>query len=145
MVSQLFRDFWNAEKSITEDIHFKSNAGHSDIFIFEDVEFVGENCEGMHVTGDYNCRTGSMAFNFQLKGVGAVHRYCLGGPEHHHVGRFHEHIIQKESDVGPANLPYAVRRDDFEKLSPKVAWIKICQEAKIAHTGFFRDPEEWCK
>lgn len=87
-----------------------------------------------------------MAVNFQIKGVGAIRRYCLGGLAHKDVGRYHEHIMQKESDVAPgSNLPFAIDRLDFVELTPKVAWLKICQEAKIAHTADFKDPEEWCK
>jgi hypothetical protein len=145
MVSQRFSDFWESEKSITEDIFFRPSAGHNEVYIFDEIGFVGESCEGMYVTGDYNCRTGSLAVNFQLRGVGAVHRYCLGGPIHKDSGRYHEHLIQNEKDVGSANLPYAVPRTDLVNLSPKVAWLTICKEAKIAHTGKFSDPEEWCK
>jgi hypothetical protein len=145
MVKQRFEDFWTADKSITEDIFFHPSKGHTDIFVFDEIGFSGEYCDEIYVTGDYNCRTGSMAFNFQLKGAGAVRRFCINGQVHGDSGRFHEHIIQKDSDVGPANLPHAVTRSDLEDLTAKLVWFKICEEAKIAHTGQFSNPEEWCK
>jgi hypothetical protein len=145
MVKQRFEDFWKTDKSIIEDIFFSRSVGHTLTYIFKEVGFIGERCEGMYITGDYNCRTGGMAFNFYLKGVGAVRRFCLGGLRHGNAGHYHEHILQKDSDAYPANnLPFAIARNDLKGLEPEVAWRTICLEAKITHTGIFKDPTEWC-
>ena len=145
MVKQRFEDFWAAEKSITEDIFYGKSA-HVHIYTFKEVGFVGEHCDGMAVTGEYNCRTGGMTFNFYLKGFGAVKRFCLGNNRHGDAGRYHEHLIQKDADSNLAsNLPYAISRDDLKQLEPEITWRKICTEGKIVHTGVFKDPQEWCK
>jgi hypothetical protein len=145
MVKQSFNDFWNSQKSIIEDVYF-GKSSHAHTYIFEGLGFVGEHCEGMRVTGEYDCRTGGMTFHFYQKGIGAVRRFCLGNNGHPGVGRYHEHILQKDSDaLAPSNLPYAISRDDFKGLDPFVAWNKICTEGSIFHTGVFNDPREWCK
>jgi len=99
MVKQRFWDFWQAGKSITEDIFFRPSSSHADIFVFDEVGFIGEACEGIYVAGDYNCRTGSISFNFYFEGIGAVRRFCLGGLAHRDAGRYHEHLLQKDSDA----------------------------------------------
>lgn len=142
---QRFKAFWEADKSITEDIHFKASKSHTDIFMFDDVSLIGPGCEGIVLNGDFNCRTGSMTVNFVMQGVGSVRRFCLGGAEHGDAGRNHEHVMREDADASPgSNLPHAIPRADLEKLSPDVVWREICREAKIGHTGRFRDPLEWC-
>lgn len=146
MVMQRFSDFWAAPKSINEIIFYRQNQAHTDAYLFDEVGFVGNHCDGVYITGNYNCRDGSMTVNFYLKGVGAVRRFCLGGPEHGDSGRFHEHILETDCDAYPENnLPYAISRPDMQGLEPEVAWRKICNEANISHTEVYNDPREWCK
>lgn len=146
MVMQRFNDFWAAEKSITDDVFFAASASHTDIYVFDRIRFVGENCEGFAINGNYNCRDGSMTFNFYIEGIGAVRRFDLGGSEHGSIGRYHEHILYREQDASPLyNLPHAVRREDLKGMEPLHAWLKICLEAHVTHTGLFKDPTEWCK
>jgi hypothetical protein len=146
MVTQRFADFWTSQKTINEAIFYRPNKSHSQVYLLEEVGFVGMDCEGIYVSGNYNCRDGSMTVNFYLKGVGSVRRFCLGGPDHGDAGRFHEHILEKDSDAYPENnLPYAIARPDMEGLDPEVAWRKICGEASVSHTDRYSDPREWCK
>jgi hypothetical protein len=145
MVMQRFENFWMAEKSITEDIFFERSVSHSDSYVFDDIEFVGNSCEGVIVSGDYNCKTGAMGVNFHLKGIGAIRRFDIGGSKHKNVGRYHEHYLTKDSDAYPVNnLPFAKNRDDLKGLTPVVLWAAICKEANISHTEVFKDPTEWC-
>jgi len=139
-----FEAFWVVPKSLVEDIHFRAQKGHNDIYIFGGVELIGDLCAGILLNGDFNCRTGSLSLNFTLAGVGAIHRYCLGGPSHKDAGRYHEHFLQQPSDPR-VNLPYAVRRDDLVNLNSTAAWRKICEEANIAHAGTFHEPEGYCR
>ena len=112
------------------------------MFSFDDVEVLTEDFN-LRVNGTFSCRSGALAINFVVVGIGPVHRYCLGGSRHGDGGRYHQHIIQEEDDAR-LNLPYAVRRDDLKDLSSEAAWQKICQESSITHTGEFFPPEELC-
>jgi hypothetical protein len=142
MNRQDFDALWIDGKSIVEDITFIASTGYTDVFSFDDIEILTPDVD-LRVSGTFSCRSGALAINFVVIGLGPVHRYCLGGNRHGESGRYHQHIIQKAED-SRLNLPYAVPRDDLKDLSPEVAWQRICQESSITHSGRFFPPEVLC-
>lgn len=53
---------------------------------------------------------------------------------HKEAGRTHKHEITKETD-SRNNLPFAVKREEYESLSVLDGWKKLCDEANIIHEG----------
>jgi hypothetical protein len=139
-----FDELWRGEKSIIDDIHFSLSKGFTDVWSFDDVEIHGTSYEGLFVNASFACDTGSVVYNFIIKGLGGVHRYCLGGTVHGDAGRYHQHILSDENDVR-RQLPNVVPRNDLRGLSTLQSWRLVCQEANITHTGEFFEAEGLCK
>ena len=131
-------------KCINRDIEFLPHREIRNALMFADVEIISQTVEGLYVNGHYNCNLGSLSFNFSIKGIGSIARYCLNNATHADVGRYHFHRVKKDGDVRK-QLPFAERRDDLRGLSPSQVWPKLCVVANIVHIGHFFDPEVMCK
>ena len=144
MVRRDFEKMWSAEKAINDDVCFTLSKGYDNVFSVDDIEIHGPDCDGLAVNMSFSCKTGGISCNFCIKGLGAIHRYCLGGPNHGNGGRYHQHNIQYASCVR-RSLPHVVPRDEFKGLDTEDAWRRICVEANIKFTGLFFPPEVQCK
>jgi hypothetical protein len=136
-----FEAIWSAEKSIVQDVVFELSRGYTDVYSVDNIEVIGIG--GLFANMSYDCRSAALSCNFTLKGVGAIHRYCMGGTSHGDCGRFHEHYIH-HGDCVRRQLPNVVRRDDLTKKGTEELWRTVCQEANITFTGEFYAPEAQC-
>lgn len=139
-----FEALWNAEKSIVADIQFRPAFVYGRVFIVDDLEVYGEGCNGLTVNMSFDCDSYSLTCHFTQPGVGAIHRYCVGGTIHGEAGRYHQHFIQAPSCIRQG-LKHVVRRDDLPKKTVEEVWNIICSESKITCTGEFFAPEELCR
>lgn len=133
-----------ADKCVNGDIVFVPHRSVPNVFSFERLEILNSMMDGVYMNGHFNCSVPCVTFNITIEGVGAVSRYCVGGPKHGNVGRFHQHSVRREDDIRK-QLPYAVRRDELRGLRAKRVWEVICSEANIVHVGTFFEPEEMCR
>jgi hypothetical protein len=143
MVRAEFDAIWSAEKSIVDDVIFTSVKGNAHVYIAENIEVLGTGFDGLFVNLSFDCAYEGLVCNFTLRGIGAIHRYCMGATIHGDAGRFHEHQIQ-HGDCVRQQLPHVVTRDDLRNITNEERWRKICQEANISFTGTFFAPEVQC-
>lgn len=133
----------NPHKCVNEDVIFARVPGFADLYGFQNVEVLGlDEPISLVVGGHFACREPSVTYNFTLKGLGAVCRYCAGGPKHGSFGRYHVHKANRMKEV-ERSLP-CERRDDLKGLTAEQIWSKICEELNICHTGDFYEPERAC-
>ncbi|HZL29302.1 MAG TPA: hypothetical protein VFC39_22450 [Acidobacteriaceae bacterium] len=145
MIRHEFEDFWREpNKCVTDDIIFRLSVGYGAVYSFDDIPVICQSDMELAVHGSYSCLTRAMSYNFTIKGVGPITRYCAGGPEHHDSGRYHHHLLRHESDPRQ-NLPYAEARPTLEGMSALEIWKLICIEGNISHTGTFYEPEVMCQ
>jgi hypothetical protein len=141
----IFREIWGLpDKCINDDIVFLPMKGFSETHAFSDVGVLMTSEHALAINGHYNCRTGAITYNVVVVGTGAICRYDLGGTSHGPAGRYHSHSVKRADDVR-RKLPNVDRRDDLRGLTAKQAWDKLCEDAKITHTGTFFEPEELCR
>lgn len=144
MDPQGFKDLWDCpDKCVNGDIVFLPMPPLDGVFAFEGVKVLNEVSDDLYLNGRFECSTGAVVFNFTVKGVGAVCRYCIGNVVHQPAGRFHRHSVVK-SDCIRRQLPHVERRDDLRNLSAREAWERVCREAGIFHVGEFFEPEIKC-
>jgi hypothetical protein len=143
MNRQEFESLWNQDKSIIDDVVFVPRQGIPDSFEVENLEVIGENCEGLRVNMTYDCFAQSLVCNFTTN-AGAIHRYCIGTSVHGAAGRFHEHHIRSK-DCVRQQLPHVVARNDMKDKTSRELWDTVCGEANISFTGVFFPPEAQCK
>lgn len=145
MNRQEFEELWaETDKCVTEDITYsRAPGGHHELYCFDYVPVICQSGVELSVSGSYSCRTGACTFTFTINGLGPISRYCLGGPIHGEVGRYHQHLLRNERHVRQ-NLPYAEARPSMEGMTAKQVWAQICFDTDIAHTGNFFEPEVLC-
>jgi hypothetical protein len=140
-----FEALWSEpDKCVTDDIVFRPSFGYLSVYSFDDVPVICQSGIDLRLNGSYSCLTGAISYNFSIKGIGPINRYCAGGPEHRGAGRFHRHLLLQESDPRQ-NLPTAEARPTLESMSALEIWKLICDEGLISHTGIFFEPEVLCK
>lgn len=139
-----FDILWAAPKSVVTDVVFKSKPSYGNVWVAENVEVVGDGCNGLHVCLTYDCVTQSLQCNFTYPPIGlAIHRYCVGATLHGDAGRYHQHHLLTAS-CPRKQLPSVTRRDDLCKKTAKELWNVICEESNITHTETFFEPEIKC-
>ena len=136
---ELLRDL--PDKRITADIRFVATRATDPSLTFSGVTL--ENTAGwiVRVNGTYKPDIPALTINFLIPDVGPICRVDINGPVHKPVGRTHKHSLRRDEDPRK-NLPSADAVPEFEKLSPREAWEKLCGLAHIVHEGTFFDPSE---
>ena len=127
-------------KRITSDIEFTELRQARPNLVFDGISV--ENVDGWDVVlnGTYKPGVPAITYNFVLRGFGPICRIEVNGTSHPGVGRTHKHELRKETD-SRLNLPGpTVRADIQQSSSPRQVWELLCKEAKIEHTGEFKDP-----
>lgn len=89
-----FEAFWNEDKSVVADVHFRYAANYGNVYQVDDVEVYCQSCGGMTLNLSYDCDSRGLTCNFTIPGLGAVHRYCIGATNHGGASRFHQHSIR---------------------------------------------------
>jgi hypothetical protein len=143
MVRAEFDAIWSSEKSIVGDVVFAPAKGTLQVFTADNIEVLGMGFDGLYVNLSFDCQFRGLVCNFTLRGIGAIHRYCIGATIHGDAGRFHEHQIM-HGDCVRQQLPHVVARDDLREMTSEERWHTICQEANITFTGTFFSPEVQC-
>lgn len=138
-----FEALWDAEKAVIQDVNFVPAKGIFNRFIADGIEVIGTAYLGLQICMQYNCETAGLTCNFTVKGLGAIHRYCLNCTIHGGAGRFHEHEILY-GDCVKRQLPHVVPRDDLRDKTTEERWRAICQEVNITFSGTFFPPEVKC-
>lgn len=126
------------DKVIKADIVFTPK--NATTLFFQDVPVSNSLDLEVVLYGTFKPDIPTVTYNFVLKGVGPICRIDVNGTIHKDQGRTHKHGLQKDS-CPRNNLPQAQNRPDFEKLTAKEAWDKICGMANITHEGRFEEPE----
>jgi hypothetical protein len=127
-------------KIITEDIEFHLTQDTAPNFTFESVVVQNELNWNIVLNGTYKPKIPSVTFNFVLKGVGPICRFCVNGTFHPGSGRTHKHALGMDDDPR-LNLPTAAPIQ-FGGLSVSQIWQRVCQMSNITHNGVFTEPEE---
>jgi len=128
------------DKLIIDDIEFFESQLCGPFLIFEGIKIQNSKGYDLRLNGRYNPLLPSIVYNFRILDVGAICRYEVNSTEHN-GSRTHKHALVEEDDPR-RNLPTRVTpRPDLEGKTAKQVWDKVCQEAKIEHTGKFISPE----
>jgi hypothetical protein len=127
------------DKVIKADIEFVAANETSPNLIFEQVEVSNSQNWEILLNGTFKPDIPSVTFNFVLRGVGPICRFCVNGQIHGAAGRTHKHSLDDASDPR-LNLPKAAARPDLNGKTPREIWQILCQQANIKHTGNFKDP-----
>lgn len=131
------------DKIVAADIVFAQK--NSTTLVFQDVAVSNSLGIDLVLNGSFKPDIPAVKYNFCIKGVGPICRpICridVNGSIHGNEGRTHKHDLRSES-CPRNNLPHAQQRPDFENLTAKQVWTKICLMANIQHTGRFEEPEE---
>lgn len=128
------------DKRIEGDITFIRIKEAKSFFYFEKIPVINRFKWNLVLNGKFWPEIPSYGFNFSIVDVGPICRLEVNSNEHGNSGRTHKHEFTKESD-SRNNLPTAFSRKDFETLEILEAWKKLCEEAKITHTGSLILPE----
>lgn len=124
------------DKCVNGDISFSRMKGYGNAYGFDEVEVLNSADVPLFLNGHINQDSETVVFNFCVKGVGAICRYCVNGQNHRKVGRTHKHSVRDVKDARKG-LPFAIKRKDLDGLTPSQIWVKICLEAHITHVGTF--------
>jgi hypothetical protein len=127
------------DKKVVVDIAFTRK--NSTTLVFQDVAVSNSLGFDLVLNGSFKPDIPAVKYNFCIKGVGPICRVDVNGSIHGSEGRTHKHDLRSES-CPRNNLPHAQRRSEFENLTAKQVWTKICLMANIQHTGRFEEPEE---
>lgn len=128
------------DKLIIDDIEFGGSVLHEPVLLFEGIKVQNSLGYDLRVSGKYNPLIPSIVYNFRILDVGAICRYEVNSTVHEGT-RTHKHALVEEEDPR-RNLPTRVTpRPDLEGKTAKQVWAKLCEEAKIKHTGRFLSPE----
>jgi len=127
-------------KSISTDIGWSEDEDHSPTVEFR-VEVQSDPGYPLFIRGSYNQLAKAMAFALIHRGVGRIYCLCIG-KDHHNpscqfVGEKHKHTWTEQSKDKEAYAPADITASSTEV---SLAWKQFCAEAKIQHTGAFREP-----
>jgi hypothetical protein len=142
-VGQVDRQEWERlrdlqGKTINGDIKLESNSKTSPLFVAK-VPIANAHEIDLVLNVTYRSYDNGVTFNFSAE-KRPICRLDVRGTNHKDQGRTHKHELTTEADSNPRrNLPVAYARPEFETLSAKDAWKKLCEIAKIDHKGTF-DP-----
>lgn len=128
------------DKEIERDIEFLPKPETAPNLVFEQIQVKNSLNWDVVLNGTYKPDIPSVTFNFVLKGVGPICRVCVNGSLHGAAGRTHKHELTTDQDP-KLNLPNAIARPDLVAKTPEEIWKILCRQARIRHTGSFRNPK----
>lgn len=128
------------DKEILKDVNFVSKKSARPVYVLEPLPVGNSLGLDLLLGGTYNPVIARISFNFIIRGVGPICRFCINGRLHPGAGRTHKHDLTQESDPRH-NLPTSVvERPDLAGISLQDAWRRICAQAKIRHAGKLSGP-----
>lgn len=130
MVRHEFEALYNEQdKCVMEDVAFRPTVGNPYVYSFDDLPVVCQSGVELFIHGSYSCLTAAVSFNFTVKGVGPITRYCAGGMDHGNAGRFHQHLLRHQK-CPRQNLPYAEARPTLEGLTALEVWQLVARNCR---------------